>query len=174
MAKIAFTKLGLAQNKTVKTINYNGQDIEVKQYLPVNDKLGLISSVINLSADENNFANPMKVSVYAVLEIIDYYTNINFTEKQKEDPCKLYDLFVGNGLSTTILDAIPKVELNELLTGIEDSINAVYNYRNSIMGILDIIQNDYDGMNLDTQNMQQAIADPNNLALLKDVMTKLG
>ena len=174
MAKLAFTKLGLAQNKTTKIINYNDQDIEVKQYLPVNDKLGLISSIINLSADENNFANPIKVSVYAVLEIIDYYTNINFTEKQKEDPCKLYDLFVGNGLSSAIMKAIPEVELAELLTGIEDSINAVYAYRNSAMGILDIIQSDYDGMNLDTQNMQKAISDPNNLALLKDVMTKLG
>ena len=174
MAKLAFSKLGLAQNKTTKTINYNEQDIEIKQYLPVNDKLGLISRVINLSADENNFANPMKVSVYTVLEIIDAYTNINFTEKQKEDPCKIYDLFVGNGLSSMILKAIPEDELAELLTGVEDSIKAVYNYRNSVMGVLDVVQNDYDGMNLDAQNIQQAISDPENLALLKNVMTKLG
>ena len=174
MAKIAFTKLGLAQNKTTKIINYNGQDIEVKQYLPVNDKLGLISSIINLSADENNFANPMKVSVYAVLEIIDYYTNINFTEKQKEDPCKLYDLLVGNGLSTIILSAIPEVELNELLTGIEDSINAVYNYRNSAMGILDIILSDYSNLQFDATSIQEKLADPKNLEFLKSVMAKLG
>ena len=174
MAKIAFTKLGLVQNKTTKTINYNGQDIEIKQYLPINDKLALISNVINLSADENNFANPMKVSVYSVLEIIEKYANINFTEKQKEDPCKLYDLFVGNGLSTKILNAIPTEELAELLTGIDDSIEAVYKYRNSVMGVLDVIQGDYSNMSLDAQNIQQSIADPDNLALLKDVMTKLG
>lgn len=174
MAKLSFTKLGLAQNKAVINLNYNGQVVEVKQYLPVNDKLALISSVINLSADENNFANPMKVSVYSVLEIIKHYTNINFTEKQMEDPCKIYDLFVGNGLSSMVLNAIPEVELAELLTGIEDSINAVYSYRNSVMGVLDIIQNDYDGMNLDAQNIQQAISNPENLELLKNVMTKLG
>lgn len=174
MAKLSFTKLGLAHNKAVKTINYNGQNIEVKQYLPVNEKLELISSVINLSADENNFANPVKVSVFAVLEIISVYTNISFTEKQKDDPCKLYDLLVGNGLSTMIMEAIPTEELAELLVGIDDSITAVYNYRNSIMGILEAVQTDYNGLSLDAQNIQTAIADPKNLALLKDVMTKLG
>lgn len=174
MAKIAFGKLGLTKNMSTKIINHNEQNLEIKQYLPVNEKLELISNVINLSADENNFANPMKISVYSVLEIIEKYTNINFTEKQKEDPCKLYDLFVGNGLSTKILSAIPEVELVELLTGIDDSINAVYNYRNSMMGILDIIQGDYNGMNLDVQNLQKAIADPENITLLKDIMTKLG
>jgi hypothetical protein len=174
MAKLSFTKLGLAQNKAVQSINYNGQVIEVKQYLPVNDKLELISSVINLSADDNNFANPVKVSVFAVLEIISTYTNISFTEKQKEDPCKLYDLFVGNGLSSKILAAIPAEELAELLTGIDDSVNAIYNYRNSVMGILDIVQQDYSGMNLDAMNIHSAIADPENLSLVKDIMTKLG
>lgn len=174
MAKLSFTKLGLAQNKAVQSINYNEQIIEVKQYLPVNDKLELISNVINLSADDNNFANPVKVSVFAVLEIINSYTNISFTEKQKEDPCKLYDLFVGNGLSSKILAAIPAEELTEVLTGIDDSINAVYNYRNSVMGVLDVVQSDYNNMNLDAQAVQTSIADPNNLTLLKDVMTKLG
>lgn len=174
MAKISFTKLGLIQNKTIKTFNYNEQDIEIKQYLPVNDKLALISRIINLSADDNNFVNPLKVSVYSVLEIIDTYTNISFTEKQKEDPCKMYDLFVGNGLASKIMSAIPQEELAELLVAIDDSINAVYNYRNSVMGILDIIQNDYDGMNLNVQNIQEAISNPENLTLLKNVMTKLG
>lgn len=174
MAKLTFNKLGLASNKAIKTIAYNGQEIEVKQYLPVNDKLGLISNVINASADENNFANPLKVSVYVILEIIDHYTNISFTEKQREDPCKIYDLLVGNGVSTSILGAIPAEELAELLTGIDDSITAVYNYRNSVMGILDVVQNDYDGLNLDAQNIQAAIADPENLTLLKSVVTKLG
>ena len=174
MAKLSFTKLGLAQNKAVKTINYNEQAIEIKQYLPVNDKLELISNVINLSADDNNFANPVKVSVFAVLQIIETYTNISFTEKQKEDPCKLYDLFVGNGLSSKIFAEIPVEELAELLTGIDDSISAIYNYRNSAMGILDVVQLDYDGMNLDAQNIHAAISDPENLALLKNIMTKLG
>lgn len=174
MAKLTFNKLGLAANKAVKTISYNGQEIEVKQYLPVNDKLELISNVINYSADDNNFANPLKVSVYTVLEIIGFYTNITFTDKQKEDPCKMYDLLVGNNISTMILAAIPTAELAELLTAIDDSITSVYAYRNSVMGVLDVVQGDYNGMSLDAQNIQAALADPDNLSLLKNVVTKLG
>ena len=57
MAKIAFTKLGLKPNKEIKTITWGDQEIEIKQYLSANEKLEMISNVINLSADDNNFAN---------------------------------------------------------------------------------------------------------------------
>jgi hypothetical protein len=174
MAKIAFGKLGLVKNTSVNTVEHNGQIIEVKEYLPVNEKLELISNVINLAADENNFANPVKISVFATLSIIEAYTNITFTEKQKEDPTKIYDLFVSNGLSSLIFETIPKVELYELLTGIEDSVKAVYEYRSSVMGVLEAVQGDYSNMTLDAQNVHAALSDPDNLTLLKNVMTKLG
>ena len=54
--------------------------------------------MINNTIDEHSFCNPVKVKVYLALGILDYYTNINFTEKQKEDPVKLYDLFESNEL----------------------------------------------------------------------------
>ena len=98
MAKVSLTKLGLKVNQDVKIVDFNEQDIEVKQYLPVNEKLELISNVINLSHDDNNFANPVKISIFTTLEIMYAYTNINFTEKQKEDPSKLYDMLISSGL----------------------------------------------------------------------------
>ena len=52
MAKIGFTKLGLSINKEVKEIEWNGQKIEVKQYLPAEDKLELCSRIINESVDD--------------------------------------------------------------------------------------------------------------------------
>jgi hypothetical protein len=57
-----------------------------------------MSTVINNSADDNNFANPVKTRVFTMLEIMYAYTNINFTEKQKEDPAKLYDILLSSGL----------------------------------------------------------------------------
>ena len=174
MAKLAFTKLGLKLNNEIKTINFNEQTIEVKQYLPIQDKLELISNVINLSADENNFANPVKVSVYTTIEIISKYTNINFTEKQKEDTPKLYDLLISTGLVTEIIKAIPEEEYDEVLKGIADSIEAVYTYRNSVLGILDNISTDYSNLNLDASEIQKKLADPENMEFLKSVLTKLG
>ena len=91
MAKVPFTKLGLKKIEDTKTISICDQDVEVKQYLPISDKINIITNVIENSADDNNFANPVKVEVFANLEIMYAYTNISFTDKQKEDPTKLYD-----------------------------------------------------------------------------------
>lgn len=174
MAKISFAKLGLKTNQDIKTIKFNDLEIEVKQYLPVNEKLELISNVINLSADENNFANPVKISIFTTLEIVEAYTNINFTEKQKEDPSKLYDILISSGLTKEIINAIPEEEYYEVLNGVSDSVDAVYSYKNSVFGILDAISQDYSALNLDAKNIQASLADPENMAFLKQVLTKLG
>lgn len=174
MAKVSFTKLGLTKSQDFIEIHLNEQVIEVKSYLPVNEKLELISNVINLSADENNFANPVKVMVYSTLEIIEAYTNISFTDKQKENPTKLYDLFEGNGMTKMIFNAIPNNELTMLNNAIKDSIEAVYKYKNSAMGILESISSDYSNLNLDVDDLYTKMADKENLNVLKEVLTKLG
>ena len=174
MAKVSFIKLNLKKNEDVKHLTINDQDIEIKQYLPVNEKLELISKVINKSADENNFANPVKLRVFLILEAIEAYTNINFTEKQKEDPTKLFDLFKGNGVANEIIRNIPVVEWNTLENGVNKCAEAIYTYRNSVLGLLETITADYSNLNLDAAEIQKNLADPNNMALLKDVLSKLG
>lgn len=174
MAKISFTKLGLKKNEEVGILHINEQDIEVKQYLPINEKLELISSVINSTVDENNFSNPVKENVFLTLEILYHYTNINFTDKQKEDPVKLYDLVVSSGLVNKVTDLIPEEELDEVINGVVQSVKAIYTYRNSVLGILESISQDYSSLNLDATEIQQKLADPDNMALLKQVLTKLG
>lgn len=174
MAKVSFTKLGLKKNEEVGVLHINEQDIEVKQYLPINEKLELISSVINSAADENNFSNPVKENVFLTLEILYHYTNINFTDKQKEDPVKLYDLVVSSGLVNKVTDLIPEEELDEVINGLAQSVKAIYTYRNSVLGILESISQDYSALNLDATEIQQKLADPDNMALLKQVLTKLG
>lgn len=174
MAKVSFTKLGLKKNEEVGILHINEQDVEVKQYLPINEKLELISSVINSAADENNFSNPVKENVFLTLEILYHYTNINFTDKQKEDPVKLYDLVVSSGLVNKVTDLIPEEELDEIINGVAQSVKAIYTYRNSALGILESISQDYSALNLDATEIQQKLADPDNMALLKQVLTKLG
>ena len=174
MAKVAFTKLGLKVNTDIKTIDFNEQNIEVKQYLPVSDKLDLIAKVINLSADDNNFANPIKVEVHSTIAIIEAYTNITFTEKQKENITKLYDMISSSGMFNVITESIPAEELNNLFVGIEETVEAVYKYRNSLMGIFETITADYSNLNLEATEIQKKLGDPENMALLRNVLTKLG
>ena len=173
MAKVSFTKLGLKKNEEIKTIKFNDIEIEVKQYLPTNDKLALISNVIN-NSHSTNFANPVLIEVMGSLEIIYAYTNINFTDKQKEDPMKLYDLLNSSGLIDAIVSAIPQVEYETVIDGISDTIEAVYAYENSAMGILNTISKDYSNLELDATKISEKLSDEKNLGLLKEVVTKLG
>ena len=174
MSRVPFTKLGLKKKEEIKNITINDQVIEVKQYLPISDKINIITNVIENSADDNNFANPVKVEVFANLEIMYAYTNISFTDKQKGDPTKLYDLLEENGIIAEVIAAIPENEYALLLGWIDETIEAFYTYRNSVMGIMEQISEDYSNLSLDATEIQQKLADPQNLELLKNVMTKLG
>ena len=174
MAKIPFSKLKLTKKDDVNTIIINDNNVEVKQYLPVADKLNIITNVLQLSADDNNFANPVKVEVFLNLEIMYAYTNLTFTEKQKEDPTKLYDLLEQNGVIAAVAQAIPETEYNLLLDWTQETIYSFYKYRNSVMGILVQVSADYKDLDFDATAIQKKIADPQNLELLKGVMTKLG
>lgn len=174
MAKVAFTKLGLSKNQEINTFIWNEQVIEVKQYLPINDKLELISRAVNLSGDENTFLNSMKLNLYLTIEAIEAYTNINFTEKQKEDVCKLYDLMVSNGFIEEVMKYIPEAEFEELRANAFAIAREIYNYKNSAAGIIETITADYSNLNLEASEIQEKLADSNNMTLLKDVLTKLG
>ena len=179
MAKVPFSKLQASVNgrdTCVSYMNRSGEEIkyEVKYYLPFKEKLDLVSNIINKSIDDNGFYNPMRVKLYTTLEVVYAYTNLTFTPKQKEDPFKLYDLLVSTGLYDNITNYICREDLEELEGSIWDTIKSIYDYKNSVMGILDDISTDYSNLNLDASEIHSKLADPENIALLRQVLDKLG
>lgn len=174
MAKVSFTKLGLTKNTDVASFDFNGQTIEVKQYLPIQEKMDLIAAVLNNCQDTNNFINEAKMSMFMDLEVMYRYTNVNFTEKQKEDPAKLYDLLAGSGFMSEVFVVLPQTEYKSIIMWLGKTANNIYDYRNSVYGILDALNTDYENLDLNAEAIKEKIADPDNLGLLKDVLTKLG
>lgn len=179
MAKIPFSKLDMKVNTRDFVMcheNSKGEVIqyEVKNYLPIKEKMDLVSRIINQSTDDNGFYNPMRVKLYTTLETVYAYTNLTFTPKQKEDPFKLYDLLVSTGLYDNITSHICDEDLEELEGSIWDTIKSIYSYKNSVMGILDSVVTDYNNLDLNASEIQKKLADPENLKLLKDVLDKLG
>ena len=175
MAKIGLTKLGLKKNTNLIELPWNDQVIEIKEYLPIEDKLGVIERIVNQSLDDNNFANPARIIINTVLEITFAYTNINFTDKQKEDKQNLYDLLVSSGLWSEINKKL--CEMNEfdfIDNGVRQVIDEIYRYKNSALGILDAIQEDYQKLDLDAEKIVKDLSNPEELALLKKVVSELG
>ena len=176
MAKIAFSKLNAKVNTDIKSIEV-GEDkiIEVRQYLPVSDKLTMIGKIIEFAHDPDiNYANTLKTEVYLVIEILDAYTNITFTEKQKEDPAKLYDMLMGADWFNSVWEAIPVEEVMTIRTNLARTQIAIYDYRSSILGILDTIQTDYSDLDLNITELQQKLANGENIELVKNIMSQLG
>ena len=174
MAKISFTKLGLTKNTEIKIFSWNGQNIEIKQYLPFQEKMDLITEVLNNCQDSNNFINIAKLNVFMKLEIIFKYSNINFTEKQKEDYTKLYDLLYGSGFIKEFFNYFPEDEYQEIKKWTIDIAHNIYEYRNSVYAILDSMKTDYDSLNFNASEIKEKISDGENIELVKDVLSKLG
>ena len=128
MAKIALSKLGLKNTNEVKVIEFNEQELEVKQYLPIEEKLQFIENVLNLSSVDMYFYNQGKIEIFFAMEVIYNYTNINFTDKQKDDILGLFDKFVSTGLYKEILNNIPASETEFLKEVIQDQIKEIYRY----------------------------------------------
>lgn len=169
MAKVSFNKLGLKKLEEVVPIEYNEQVIEIKQYLPVQQKLELLSKIISQAADSSKFYNPGQLQVFFNLELIQAYTNISFTEKQKEDFCKTFDLLEENNMISVIVHYIPEYEIKTLQDWLKESIKAIYEYNNSARAILESLQTNYNNLNFDLDAIQDKVRDPETLSLLKEI-----
>lgn len=174
MAKVPFTKLGLTRDNSIKEIEWNGQKIEVKQYLPIKDKLDLISTIIALSDDNKTFYNPCRTIIVEAIEIIIAYTNINLTEKQGEDILKLYDLFVSSGFANVIQSAIPEEEINYIKNSVQAGINEIYRYRDSAMGIFEQIALDQKLTEDGVTEIINTLKNSEEIHNLQELSTKLG
>lgn len=176
MAKIAYSKLGLNKmvNKEPSIIEFNDQQIEVAQYLPIEKKLDLISDIINLSLDDNTYYNPCKIEIFMLTKIIEAYTNLTITDKQKEDIFKFYDQLVASGFAEKVMDNIPIEDYSFIHESVVKTIKNIYKQKNSALGILESISTDYSNLSLDASEIQKKLADPENLGLLKTILTKLG
>lgn len=172
MANITFSKLNLKKKEEIKTIKFNEQEIEVKQYLPIQDKLNVIYNAISKTEDENRFFNPVKLECYCTLEIVYAYTNIKFTDKQLEDEAKLFDLMEENGLFDEIFSAIPEEESEFIMNSCEAAAEAIYKFSNSAMGLIEHIVAQKDALSLNLDNFIETIQDPTTREVIKALLTQ--
>lgn len=174
MAKLSYSKLGIKPSIEIKNISFNEQNIEVKQYLSIVDKLKIVENILNFSAEDKRFYNVGKIETYMAIEIIMNYTNIAFTDKQKEDPSKIYDSIITSGFYSVVIENIPEEEINFIKDLVDRTIKSVYSYSNSIFGILDAVSQDYSNINFDAEEIRSQLENTENMELLKSILTKLG
>lgn len=141
MTKISYSSLKLKTKTDIKTFDYKGNTIEVLQYLPVEDKYDLLMITLQNSLEDGVY-NPMKMDLFFHLYLVFLYTNISFTEKQKEDPFKLYNAIKSNGLLDLVLTNISEEEYSTLFKFLEEISKAKTKYNRSVVGLLQSVIHD--------------------------------
>ena len=132
---ISYANMKLKLDTSVYSFDWGKEKIEILKYLPIEDKYDLIMITLQKSF-EDGYYNPIKIDKFFHLHLIYMYTNINFTEKQKEDESKLYDILKSNGLIDAFLEAFDECEYNELYAWLEEVKKEISNYKRSIGGII--------------------------------------
>lgn len=110
-----YSDLNLSVQPDNKSINFLGNDIEVKQYLPAQDKYDLINVTLQEAYVENGIYSAFKANMYFHLNLVYMYSNLEFSTEDREDEGKLYDVLETTGLMGEIISAIPESEYNYLL-----------------------------------------------------------
>lgn len=169
MLKIKSVKWETSSTKTI--INEGSPDIIVKQYLPVEQKMALIGNIVNNSADDNNYYNPIRLDMYTVIGIIGLYTDIDLEDTTI---AQAYDILMESGLWEDILDTIPASEIEYIKINTCKILENIYAYKNSIYGVIEGFNNSADNIKLDSEEIQKNLSDPENLKLVKEILTKMG
>lgn len=174
MAKVSLSKITPIKKVDDVVINIGDEQITVKQYLPVDEKVALTERVLNAAIDETNYFSYARLNVYSKIEIIKAYTNINFTDKQLEDAPKLFDLLQLNGIIQTVLNAIPENEYHFIQDMIYDDADRLGKHLNSFLGVMKVVQQDYDLTQMNVDNLMNTLGDKESVGLVKDILDKIG
>lgn len=139
--KVSYANLKLKVDTSINTFDFEGNKIEVLKYLPIEDKYDLVMITLQ-KAFENGIYNAMKVDVFFHLHLVYMYTNLSFTDKQKENELKLYDTLKSNGFIDLLLETIEESEYNFLYECINEIISDSLNYRNTAGAVIQSLIND--------------------------------
>ena len=174
MVKVSLTKLNKIKSLDPIDIKIGEETISVVQYLPLEKKLAIMQNIIEQAGNnEEGFYNIVKLTVFYTIEMLRAYTNISFTEKQLEDPQKLYDIIVLNKIWETVKDSIPEKERDYIWDNTCALAREITEYNHSALGILNLLSNDYDNLSLDTTDMANKLSNVDNLKMLREILTKL-
>ena len=133
--KVSYANMKLKTNTAVNTFQFCGQKIEVLKYLPASDKYDLLMITLQKSL-EGNIYNEFKLNLYFELNLVYMYTNISFTEKQREDEFKLYDTLRSNGFFELFYEALDDKEYEELFDQIAELKATMEKSKGSVAGVI--------------------------------------
>lgn len=115
--------------------------IQVKKRISTSDKIDLIQIALQKS-EEDNLYNEVKLDCYFHLNIVYLYTDIEFSEEDREDEMELYDILDRNDIINQVIAAIGEDEYDDLRSKLTEMKLEFLSYRNTAAAVLTRIVQD--------------------------------
>lgn len=131
MAKITFSKLGLTKNDAVNTFQFGENTIEVVKYLDLRLKSSMINAAVRYSVIKG-VVDEVLVDAYLHMFILEHYTNITFTAKQRDNLLDTFDVLESNGFFDLIIGAMEPSEYEYIFSMAKRLTENINQYNRSV------------------------------------------
>ena len=158
--------------------------LNIRKYIPLSEKMEIISRYMERVINPQlSFWNPATKSMWYNITLIEAYVdNLSFDdyfekyengEKTEEAYSHLFDYLEANGIIDDIIDSLPTDKIL-LSSWMEAGVRNYYTHRESVLGILETISQDYSNLNLEATSIQEKLQNKEGIELLENVVKKLG
>lgn len=172
MTKLALSKLKLNKETEVIKVPFGEVEIEVKQYLPIEEKISIINIILQDCVEEVTI-NRAKADALLHIYMVMSYTNLSFTKKERDNLFETYDLLEKNGVIDAIINALPEVEYNAFVEYVEKAMNDYDKYKTSLLGVAEQVLAQLPDVLGEINNIMKGF-DPGKLQVLSQLVNSFG
>lgn len=137
--ELNYSDLGLKMDTSSIVFKFNGKEIELFRYLPLEYKYDLIMCSLH-DSEEDGIFNELKLDAYFNLNaFLSYVKNINFTQAEMADKLKLYNEIKSSGLLDEFLKNVDEKDYNDCFDALCEIKKVIMKYRNTAGAALQTI-----------------------------------
>ena len=136
-----YSDLDLKKNIETDTFKWKDKEIQILKYLPIDDKYDIIMITLQKSFEEGIY-NPIKLDLFFHLNLVYLYTDLEFTQEERNEETKLYDEMKSSGFLDEFLKYVNPNEYKEMQEDIEDIAELSVRYKASAASVLRSFIND--------------------------------
>ena len=153
------------------TLN-SGVNLDVREYLPIDDKADLITWVITMAVDDKTGCiSPIRFETCFSIAVVQRYAGVEIDPEMTIS--EVYDLLETNDVISQVMGAIPKEELDFLSSLAEDTAKDIVRYNNSFAGMISVLSSDTNSLNDQITDILDKIKNGEGLeqlAVIKDMV----
>lgn len=111
-----------------------GETVAIKQYLPMEDKLEIVTSVIQGCFIDGKH-NPLIEEIMFSVQLVMKYTDITFSDSDLEDILAVYDVLEENDVINKVISYV--AEYSTLYEMLQLSVKEEKEYKKSFIGVVE-------------------------------------